>query len=151
MRYEELCQKIIEGSQEAIIVADREGRMQLWNIGAEAMFGYSAEEVIGQSLDLIIPQALRSRHWEGYRQVMNTGVTRYGKELLAVPAVRKDGQRISLEFTIVLLRTESGEVFGTAALLRDVTARWQHEKILKARIAELEAKVASMEAASPTT
>lgn len=150
MKYEEACQKIIEGSQEAIIFADREGIIQLWNAGAEAMFGYRVEEAIGQSLDVIIPERLRSRHWEGYRQVMKTGVTRYGQEVLAVPAVRKDGRRISLEFTIVLLRNGTGELIGTAALLRDVTARWQQEKVLKERIAELEAKVASLAAAART-
>ena len=75
MKYQEVCQKIIEGSQEAIIFADREGIIQLWNAGAEATFGYRADEAIGQSLDVIIPEGLRSRHWEGYRQVMKTGVT----------------------------------------------------------------------------
>jgi PAS domain S-box-containing protein len=143
MRYEELCQKIIEGSQEAVIFADREGIIQLWNAGAEGIFGYRADEAIGQSLDVIIPERQRARHWQGYHQVMETGVTRYGKEVLAVPAVRRDGTRISLEFTIVLLRNDSGEVVGTAALLRDVTARWQQERALKERIASLEAKVAS--------
>jgi PAS domain S-box-containing protein len=148
MKYEELCQKIIEGSQEAIIFADREGIIRLWNGGAEAMFGHRADEAIGQSLDVIIPERLRARHWQGYRQVMETGVTRYGQEVLAVPAVRKDGTRISLEFTIVLLRNGNDEVVGTAALLRDVTTRWQQDKALKERLAALEAKVASSEGAS---
>jgi PAS domain S-box-containing protein len=84
MQHTELCQKIVEGSQEAIIFADLEGIVRLWNVGAEAMFGYRADEAIGQSLDIIIPERLRARHWEGYRQVMKTGVTRYGQEVLAV-------------------------------------------------------------------
>jgi len=133
-----LCRQIVEGSQEAIVFADRDGIIRLWNVGAEAMFGYSATEAIGQSLDLIIPERQRGRHWEGYQKVMATGVTRYGKELLAVPAVRKDGTRISLEFTIVLLRDEAGQPMGTAALIRDVTARWQQERALKERLAALE-------------
>ena len=133
-----LCRQIVEGSQEAIVFADRDGIIRLWNVGAEAMFGYSATEAIGQSLDLIIPERQRGRHWEGYQKVMATGVTRYGKELLAVPAVRKDGTRISLEFTIVLLRDEAGQPMGTAALIRDVTARWQQERALKERLATLE-------------
>jgi PAS domain S-box-containing protein len=136
--HEWLCRQIVEGTQEAIIFADRDGTIRLWNAGAEEMFGYSTAEAIGQSLDLIVPERQRGRHWEGYHKVMVTGVTRYGKELLAVPAVRKDGTRISLEFTIVLLRDEAGQPMGTAALMRDVTARWQQERALKERLAALE-------------
>lgn len=150
MKYEELCQKIIEGTQEAVIFADHEGIIHLWNAGAEAMFGYRADEAIGKSLDLIIPERQQARHWEGYRQVMKTGVTRYGQEVLAVPAVRKDGTRISLEFTIVLLRNNAGALVGTAALLRDVTVRWQQDRALKERIAALEAQVASSKGFSQT-
>jgi PAS domain S-box-containing protein len=138
--HEWLCQQIVENSPDAIISADRDGTIRLWNTAAEAMFGYRAEEAIGKSLDLIIPERLRGRHWEGYHKVMATGVTRYGKELLAVPAVRKDGTRISLEFSIVLLRDEGGAPAGTAAIIRDVTARWQQEKALKERLAALEAR-----------
>jgi PAS domain S-box-containing protein len=145
MMHEELCRNIIEGTQEAIIFADPEGLIQLWNAGAEAMFGFSAAEAIGRSLDLIIPDRQRARHWEGYRNVMATGVTRYGQEVLAVPAVRKDGTRISLEFTVVLLREGTGELVGIAALMREVTARWQQDRALRQRVAELEAAVASRE------
>jgi PAS domain S-box-containing protein len=136
--HEGLCQQIVEGTHEAIIFADQDGMIRLWNAGAEEMFGYSAEEAVGQSLDLIIPERLRGRHWEGYHKVMATGVTRYGKELLAVPAIRKDGTRISLEFTIVMLRDAAGQPMGTAALIRDVTARWQQERAVKERLATLE-------------
>jgi PAS domain S-box-containing protein len=145
MTHEELCRNIIEGTQEAIIFADQEGLIQLWNAGAEAIFGFSATEAIGRSLDLIIPDRQRARHWEGYRNVMATGVTRYGQEVLAVPAVRKDGTRISLEFTVVLLREGTGELVGIAALMREVTARWQQDRALRQRVAELEAAVASRE------
>src|SRR5690242_5987639 len=95
-----LCQQIVEAAQDAIIVADCEGVISLWNQGAEAMYGYSAEEARGQPQVLIIPERLRQRYWEGYQRVMATGATRYARELLAVPAVRKDESRISLEFTI---------------------------------------------------
>lgn len=148
MTHQELYQHIIEGTQDAIIFADREGIIQLWNAGAETMFGYRPEEAVGQSLDLIIPEQLKARHWEGYHKVMATGVTRYGREVLAVPARRKDGTRISIEFTIVMLRDEVNGVAGTAAIIRDVTTRWQQEKALKERIAGLEAKVASLEKAA---
>ncbi|MGH8006594.1 MAG: PAS domain-containing protein [Candidatus Binatia bacterium] len=136
---EQLYRQIIENCPDAIVFADRDGVIRLWNAGAEAMFGYQAEEAIGQSLDVIIPERLRGRHWEGYHKVMATGVTRYGKELLAVPALRKDGTRISLEFSITLLRNATGEPIGTAAVIRDVTARWQQDKALRERVAVLEA------------
>ncbi|MGE0679523.1 MAG: PAS domain-containing protein [Candidatus Binatia bacterium] len=141
MTHEELCCKIVAETQEAVIFADREGIIRLWNAGAEAMFGYSAEEANGQSLDLIIPDRQRAPHWEGYRKVMETGTTRYGRELLAVPAIRKDGSRISLEFSIMLLREGAEKLTGAVAIMREVTARWQQDKALKQRVAALEAQV----------
>jgi PAS domain S-box-containing protein len=145
MTQADLCQRIVEHTQEAIIYADRDGLIRLWNQGAKAMFGYEDKEAIGQSLDLIIPERLRSRHWQGYRHVMETGVTRYGSETLAVPAIRKDGQRLSIEFIIVLMQDTNGNPIGTAALIRDVTIRWQQEKVQQERLAALEAKIASLE------
>jgi PAS domain S-box-containing protein len=133
-----LFRRIVEEMPEAVIFADREGTIRLWNRGAETMFGYSADEALGQSLDLIVPERFRARHWEGYRQVMATGVTSYGQRLLAVPAMRKNGQRISIEFSIALLKDERGEVTGAAAVVRDVTARWQGERELRRRLASLE-------------
>src|SRR5688572_1657025 len=123
-----LFQRIVEEMPEAVIVSDRAGAIVYWNRAAEVMFGHSATEALGQSLDLIIPERFRARHWAGYRTVMSTGVTRYGDELLAVPAIRKDGRRISLEFSIALLRDDSGELAGAAAIIRDVTARWERER-----------------------
>jgi PAS domain S-box-containing protein len=136
--YEELCRQIIEESNDAVVYSDREGIIRLWNAGAEQMFGYSEEEALGRSLDIFIPENLRARHWQGYFQVMQSGVTRYSKELLAAPALRKDGTRISTEFSMTIHRDAGGGIAGTAAIIRDVTAKWQKEKELKARLAELE-------------
>lgn len=133
-----LFRRIVEEMPEGVIFADRQGMVRLWNRAAETMFGYSADEALGQSLDLIVPERFRARHWDGYRHVMATGVTSYGQRLLAVPAMRKDGQRISIEFSIALLKDERGEVTGAAAVIRDVTARWQAERELKRRLAALE-------------
>jgi PAS domain S-box-containing protein len=127
-----LFQRIVEEMPEAVIVSDRAGMIVYWNRAAEAMFGHSAAEATGQSLDLIIPERFRARHWAGYRTVMSTGVTRYGHELLAVPAIRKDGSRISLEFSIALIRDDTGELAGAAAIIRDVTARWEREHASRA-------------------
>lgn len=128
-----IFQRIVDELPEAVIFADRGGLIRLWNHGAEVMFGYSAEEALGQTLDLIIPERFRARHWEGYRKVMETGITRYGRELLAVPAVRKDGRRISLEFSIALVRDDAGGLAGAAAVIRDVTARWEKERTARER------------------
>ncbi len=144
-----LCRRIVEESRDAVIFADRAGIIRFWNAGAEAMFGYLAPEVLGQPLDLIIPENLRARHSEGYRRVMATGVTRYGWELLAVPGLRKDGARLSLEFTIVLIKTDDAQILGSAAIIRDVTPRWEKDQELRKRLASLEARFSGGEEPQP--
>lgn len=130
--------EIVDQAPDAVLLADREGKIRLWNRGAELLFGYSAAEALGESLDLIIPERLRGRHWDGYHRVMASGETRYGTDLLAVPAQHRDGRKLSCEFSIVMLKDKEGKVLGIASLMRDATARWQKEKELLARIAELE-------------
>jgi len=138
IQHEELYRQLVQKCNDAIIYSDRQGVIRLWNSGAEQMLGFSAEEAVGQSLDIFIPENQRARHWEGYFKVMETGSTRYAKELLSAPAIRKDGARVSTEFSMTIISDAAGEVVGTAAVMRDVSARWQKEKALKARLAELE-------------
>src|SRR5262245_4206582 len=132
---------LVEAAGDAIVVADPDGRIRLWNAAAERIFGFPAADVLGQSLDLIIPERYRARHWDGFRAVMETGVTRYGSDVLRVPALRKDGQRISIAFTVALLKGSEGRVTGIAAIARDETRRWEEEQALRRRLAELEKKV----------
>ncbi|NTV48869.1 MAG: PAS domain S-box protein [Geobacteraceae bacterium] len=134
-----LASYIINSSSDAVMFADREGVIRLWNSGAEQMFGFTAEEALGQSLDLIIPENLRGRHWDGYGRVMQSGSSRYSADLLSAPALRKDGTRISTEFSMVMVKDDSGVMLGVAAIIRNVSARWQREKELKERIKALEA------------
>lgn len=129
---------LVQALGDAVIVADPEGRVRLWTPAAERIFGYAADEVVGRSLDLIIPERFRERHWTGYHEVMRTGVTRYGADVLRVPAVRKGGEPISIAFTVALLRDTAGRVSGIAAVVRDETARWTEEQALRRRLAELE-------------
>jgi len=130
--------RIVESSPDGIIFADQDGIIRLWNAGAERIFGYGAGEAVGQMLDIIVPEKLQERHWEGYFRVMKTGETRYGKDLLSVPGVRKDGIRVSLEFSVALIRDEDGALLGISAVIRDVTARWQKEREMEERLASLE-------------
>src|SRR5512145_1394900 len=105
----DLHRLIVEGTPDAVLYADREGLIRLWNGGAERIFGWSAGEAEGKSLDLIVPERLRTRHWDGWDRTMASGTTRYGSgDLLAVPALHKDGRTLSIEFSIQLLRAPDG-------------------------------------------
>jgi PAS domain S-box-containing protein len=131
-----LAQAVLATKSDAIIATDRDGVIRFWNPGAERIFQYANDEALGHSLDLIIPERLRARHWSGYREFVATGRSRYGDgDLLAVPGVRKDGTRISLEFTIVALNGADGRIDGVAALMRDVTARFEEMRELRRKLA----------------
>jgi PAS domain S-box-containing protein len=134
----ETYRQIVDGASDAIIVADIQGTIRYWNAGAEATFGHGAAEAVGQSLDLIIPEAQRARHWDGYRRVMETGTTRYASTVLAVPALHRDGRRLSIEFRVILLRTPDGALSGIAAIVRDVTEHWGEDRALRRRLRDLE-------------
>jgi PAS domain S-box-containing protein len=130
--------RIVEGADDAIIYADAQGVIQLWNEAAARLFGYRPVEAVGRSLDLIVPEKHRQRHWEGYRRVMESGHTRYAGQLLAVPARHRDGRTISVEFTVTSIKEEDGSVEGIAGILRDVTARREEEIELRRRLRDAE-------------
>ncbi|CAL8480060.1 PAS domain S-box protein [Caballeronia sp. S22] len=132
-------EQLVNAIGDAVIISDASGAITLWNPAAERMFGFTQSEALGQSLDLIIPERLRGRHWDGYHKTMATGETRYGHDLLKVPAVDKAGRTMSIAFTVALLQSQ-GEVTGIVAIIRDETARFQEDRALRKRIAELEAK-----------
>lgn len=125
---------------DAIVISDAAGDITYWNPAATRMFGYTQDEALGKTLDLIIPERLRGRHWEGYHKTMATGQTRYGNDVLRVPAVDKAGKALSISFTVALLHSPQGELNGIVAVIRDETARFQEERALKKRITELEAQ-----------
>jgi PAS domain S-box-containing protein len=132
-------EQIVSRAPDAILYADRAGIIRIWNQGAERIFGFSAAEAIGQSLDLIIPERHRQRHWEGYHQTMASGVTKYGTKMLAVPALHCSNAQLNTEFSIVMLKDEQGQPQGVAAIMRDISARRAEEKALRDRLAALEA------------
>ena len=122
---------------DGVLLADDKGVIRMWNAGCQRIFGFTANEAIGQSLDIIVPENLRARHWEGYAETMRTGQSRYGKgDLLAVPALRKDGARISVEFSILPFRDAGGRIVGIGAVMRDVTRKFEEMKALKKALAE---------------
>ncbi|MBU6449042.1 MAG: PAS domain S-box protein [Rhodospirillales bacterium] len=135
--------QLVEEAGDAIIASDPQGIIVLWNAAATRIFGFSSNEAIGQNLDIIIPERQRQRHWTGYDASMASGTTRYGTTLLKVPALHKDGQTLSIAFTVSLLKS-AGKVTQIVAFVRDETARWSEERELRRRIRALE------EAAGPS-
>ena len=132
--------QLVEAVGDAIVVCDAGGAITVWNPAAERMFGFSAGEALGQSLDLIIPERQRQRHWDGYHKTMATGETRYGHDVLRVPALHKEGRPLSIAFTVAMLHSPENEVTAIVAIIRDETARWTEERNLRARVAQLENK-----------
>ncbi len=132
--------EVVRRLADAVLIADADGQIVFWNAAAERLFGWSEEEAVGQRLDLIVPERLRDRHWEGWHRVMATGETKYGDSLLEVPALRRDGTPLSIAFTVSLL-TEPGtdEVTTVVAVLRDDTVRWQERRETNAELARLRA------------
>ena len=131
-------ERLVQAAGDAIIAADPEGRIVSWNPAAERIFGFTAQEALGQTLDLIIPERFRARHWDGYKQVMRTGQTRYGTEILRVPARHRDGRPLSIAFTVALLSRADGQTEAIAAIVRDETSRWNEERSLRERLRKLE-------------
>jgi PAS domain S-box-containing protein len=134
--YRQLLMAIGDG----VVVADADGKIVFWNPGAEHIFGFTEGDAIGQTLDLIVPERQRQRHWGGFEKTMQTGQTRYGNDLLRVPALHKQGHPLSIAFTVAMLHGADGKVSAIVAIVRDETARWNEERELRGRVKELEAK-----------
>ena len=133
-------EQFVRAAGDGIIAAGADGSIVLWNPAAERMFGYTESEALGRSLDLIIPERFRQRHWDGYRQVMQTGHTKYGADVLRVPAIHKDGRTLSIAFTVSLLAAPGDGGRIIVAIVRDETTRWNEERELRRRLADLEAR-----------
>jgi PAS domain S-box-containing protein len=128
--------RLVSGIADAIVYADADGVIRLWNPGASRIFGFAEGEALGRSLDIIIPAGLRERHWQGFGTTIRTGRSRYGDgQVLSVPAVRKDGARISVDFIIVPFTGDAGQMIGIAAIMRDVTARFEELRTLRRQLA----------------
>jgi PAS domain S-box-containing protein len=138
--------RLVAAVGDALVVTDAAGLIVLWNPAAERMFGFTGEEAIGKSMDIFIPERLRKRHWDGYHETMRTGITKYGTDVLRVPAVDKAGRSLSIAFTVALLNDAAGKPEAIAAVIRDETVRFQEDRNLRKRITELEAALLAAQA-----
>lgn len=136
-------QMLVESAGDAVMACDASGAITLWNPSCERMFGFSQADALGHSLDLIIPQRQQQRHWEGYHKTMQTGITKYGHDVLRVPAVHKDGHTLSIAFTVSMLHSPDGAVSHIVAVVRDETARFTEDRNLRKRMMELESQIAA--------
>jgi len=134
--------QLVDVVGDAVIAADASGAIIFWNPAATRLFGYAHDEAMGQSLDLITPQRHQKRHWEGYHKTMQTGQTKYGHDVLKVPAVHKDGHALSIAFTVALLHSSDQKVSSIVAVIRDETDRFTEERNLRKRLTELETQSA---------
>ena len=132
-------QQLVSAIGDGVIVCDKAGAIIGWNAAATRIFGFTEADALGKSLDIIIPERQRQRHWDGYDKTMSTGVTRYGNDVLRVPALHKEGKPLSIAFTVAMLHSPAGEVTAIVAVVRDETERWGEERKLRARITQLEA------------
>lgn len=133
--------QLVDGAGDAIMVCDASGAITLWNRAAERIFGFTEAEALGRSLDIIIPERQQARHWDGYRKTMETAVTKYGADLLRVPALHKDGRTLSIAFSVSILLGGDGKVCGISAIVRDETQRFMEERELRKRLAQAEATI----------
>ncbi|MBX6392220.1 MAG: PAS domain S-box protein [Burkholderiales bacterium] len=136
-----LYHDIVEQAPDALILVDADGLVRIWNARAAEIFGYTAQEVLGGPLDVIIPESLRAAHWQGFRKAVDTGVTKYGGRVMTTRSMHKDGRKLYVDLSFSLLKDATGKVLGALAIARDVTESYQAARALKARVAELEAKL----------
>ena len=139
----ELFKAIVEQMPEAVIFADRDGVIRLWNRGAESLFGFAAPDVIGQSLDVIIPERLREAHWAGYRRAIADGATQHGGQVRTTRSTHRDGRKLYVDLSFGIVKDAAGAVIGSTAVGRDATERFQADKAMRERVAALEAKLGS--------
>jgi PAS domain S-box-containing protein len=142
----ELCGKIVAAASDAVIFADREGRIRLWNRGAELVFGYAAAEVEGERLDIIIPERLRRAHWEAFDHSVETGRTKHVDRVLTTRSMHKNGAKLYVDLSFGLVKDERGVVLGAFGIGRDCTQRHIAEAEARTQRAALEAQLAKASA-----
>jgi PAS domain S-box-containing protein len=140
-----LPEALIEHLADAVIFADRDGVIQLWNPGAQAVFGYPADEVLGRRLDVLIPERLRPTHWAAFDAAVDTGKMKHGRESMTTRSVHKDQSDLYLDLSFALVKDANGHVRGAVAVARDITSRFRAEKEARRRIAYLEDQLKALQ------
>ncbi|WP_428852722.1 PAS domain-containing protein [Imbroritus primus] len=130
---------IVAQTSDAIIATDRGGVIRVWNAGAERLFGHRQSEMLGGSLDVIIPETLRKAHWIGFDRAVVSGQMKYSGEVMTTRSMHKDGRKLYIDMSFNLLRDASDQVVGVLAIARDCTARYEAERAMRMRLRELEA------------
>ncbi|HXS52124.1 MAG TPA: PAS domain S-box protein [Usitatibacter sp.] len=123
---------LVEQLPVSVILADREGLIRVWNRASEALFGFTAQEVLGRSLDVVIPEHLRPAHWEAYGRALASGTTKYSGRVMTTRAVHKDGRKLYVDFSFAMLKDPAGAVVGAMATGRDITERYLAERARRA-------------------
>ena len=131
---------ILQCMPEAMIFADLDGIIQRWNPGAETVFGFTAAESIGQSLDMIIPERMRKAHWDGYNKAILRGGTIPGRTSMVTRSLHKSGEQIYIDMSFAMVKDSAGNMLGSLAIARDATKRFLEEKSLRKQLNELTAK-----------
>jgi PAS domain S-box-containing protein len=139
---------LVNAIGDAVVVCDAKGAIVYWNPAAERLFGFTQEEALGASLDIIIPQRMQARHWEGYDKTMETGHTKYGHDVLRVPAVGKGDKALSIAFTVAMLYGDGRKPSHVIGVMRDETVRFAEDRALEKRLAELEQQAAAAQKGS---
>jgi len=122
-----LADHILDQAADAMIFADQSGKIARWNRASAALFGFSAAEALGQSLDLIVPGHLRAAHWRGFDDAMANGVLKLQGRPTLTRALHKSGRKLYIEMTFALVAVD-GVVQGSVAVARDVTERISRQK-----------------------
>ena len=144
-----LCKAIVEQAPEALIFVDTAGMIRIWNGGAEAVFGFPAAEVLGASLDVIIPERFRRAHWAGFQRAIERGRTQHGNQVRTTRAVHKDGRKLYVDLSFSVITAPGGAVLGSLGVGRDCSARYLAETEQRGRVAALEAELAGLRASPP--
>jgi PAS domain S-box-containing protein len=140
---ESIWQDMLRCMPEALIFSDLQGIIRIWNPGSENVFGFTAAEAIGQSLDLIIPERMRQAHWDGFNKAVARGGTLPGRTSMITRSLHKSGEQIYVDMSFAMVKNKAGEMLGSMAIARDATKRFTEEKNLRKQLAELTPKPAA--------
>lgn len=120
---ENLHAALLAQAPDAIIYCDLDGRIEIWNAAAAALFGHSESHARGQSLDIIIPERFRAAHWAGFQRAVESGQAKYHGQVMTTRAVHADGSKLYVDLSFGLIRDATGVIIGVLSVARRNSAR----------------------------